>query len=104
MTPEQHQQLMYYYAYQQQYAYPYVQPMYDPTQMMGAYYAYPQNYYVPGNPGFPQPLAPIDRESAEAMAEASAAAAAEKDAAPGEPEEGTPKLKPRADTFDMSKV
>ena len=99
MTPEQHQQLMYYYAYQQQYAYPYVQPMYDPAQMMGAYYAYPQ-YYQPGNPGFPQPLAPIDRESAEAMAEASAAAAAEKDAAPGEPEEGTPKLKPRADTFD----
>ena len=44
--------------------------------------------------------APIDRESAEALAEASAAAAAEKDAAPGEPEEGTPKLKPRADTFD----
>ena len=42
------------------------------------------------------------------MAEASAAAAAAKgaddDAAPGEPEEGTPKLKPRADTFDMSKV
>ena len=100
MTPEQHQQLMYYYAYQQQYAYPYQMPMaYDPTQMMGAYYAYPQ-YYQPGNPGFPQPLAPIDRESAEAMAEASAAAAAEKDAAPGEPEEGTPKLKPRADTFD----
>jgi hypothetical protein len=26
----------------------------------------------------------------------------EKDAAPGEPEEGTPKLKPRADTFDMN--
>ena len=76
---------------------------YDPTQY--AYgYAYPQNYYVPGNPGFPQPLAPIDRESAEALAEASAAAAAAKgaddDAAPGEPEEGTPKLKPRADTFD----
>ena len=104
MTPEQHQQLMYYYAYQQQYPYPYVQPVaYDPgAQMMGAYYAYPQNYYVPGNPGFPQPLAPIDRESAEALAEASAAAAAEKDAAPGEPEEGTPKLKPRADTFDMN--
>ena len=103
MTPEQHQQLMYYYAYQQQYPYPYVQPtfQYDPQQMMGAYYAYPQ-YYQPGNPGFPQPLAPIDRESAEAMAEASAAAAAEKDAAPGEPEEGTPKLKPRADTFDMN--
>ena len=104
MTPEQHQQLMYYYAYQQQYAYPYVQPMYDPTQMMGAYYAYPQ-YYQPGNPGFPQPLAPIDRESAEALAEASAAAAAAKtdeNAAPGEPEEGTPKLKPRADTFDMN--
>ena len=104
MTPEQHQQLMYYYAYQQQYPYPYVQPVaYDPTQY--AYgYAYPQNYYVPGNPGFPQPLAPIDRESAEALAEASAAAAAAKgaddDAAPGEPEEGTPKLKPRADTFD----
>ena len=75
--------------------------MYDPTQVMGAYYAYPQ-YYQPGNPGFPQPLAPIDRESAEALAEASAAAAAEKDAAPGEPEEGTPKLKPRADTFDMN--
>ena len=71
----------------------------DPTQMMGAYYAYPQ-YYQPGNPGFPQPLAPIDRADAEALAEASAAAAAEKDAAPGEPEEGTPKLKPRADTFD----
>ena len=75
---------------------------YDPAQF--AYgYAYPQ-YYQPGNPGFPQPLAPIDRESAEALAEASAAAAAAKgadeDAAPGEPEEGTPKLKPRADTFD----
>ena len=25
---------------------------------------------------------------------------ADDDAAPGEPEEGTPKLKPRADTFD----
>ena len=76
-----------------------MQPVaYDPAQY--AYgYAYPQ-YYQPGNPGFPQPLAPIDRESAEALAEASAAAAAEKDAAPGEPEEGTPKLKPRADTFD----
>ena len=100
MTPEQHQQLMYYYAYQQQYPYPYVQPVaYDPAQY--AYgYAYPQNYYVPGNPGFPQPLAPIDRESAEALAEASAAEAAKADAAPGEPEEGTPKLKPRADTFD----
>ena len=39
----------------------------------------------------------------QALAEASAAAAAAKndsDAAPGEPEEGTPKLKPRADTFD----
>ena len=75
---------------------------YDPTQY--AYgYAYPQ-YYQPGNPGFPQPLAPIDRESAEALAEASAAAAAAKGASsetPGEPEEGgTPKLKPRADTFD----
>ena len=104
MTPEQHQQLMYYYAYQQQYPYPYVQPVaYDPAQMMGAYYAYPQ-YYQPGNPGFPQPLAPIDRADAEALAEAAAAAAAAKgaddDAAPGEPEEGTPKLKPRADTFD----
>ena len=103
MTPEQHQQLMYYYAYQQQYPYPYVQPVaYDPAQY--AYgYAYPQNYYVPGNPGFPQPLAPIDRADAEALAEASAAAAAAKtdeNAAPGEPEEGTPKLKPRADTFD----
>ena len=75
---------------------------YDPAQY--AYgYAYPQ-YYQPGNPGFPQPLAPIDRADAEALAEASAAAAAAKgaddDAAPGEPEEGTPKLKPRADTFD----
>ena len=86
-------------------AYPYVQPVaYDPgAQMMGAYYAYPQ-YYQPGNPGFPQPLAPIDRADAEALAEAAAAAAAAKgaddDAAPGEPEEGTPKLKPRADTFD----
>ena len=40
MTPEQHQQLMYYYAYQQQYQYPYVQPVaYDPTQ-----YAYRRRY------------------------------------------------------------
>ena len=53
---------MYYYAYQQQYPYPYVQPVaYDPAQYAaGAYYAYPQ-YYQPGNPGFPQPLAPIAR-------------------------------------------
>ena len=104
MTPEQHQQLMYYYTYQQQYPYPYVQPVaYDPASYANAYFAYPQ-YYQPGNPGFPQPLAPIDRADAEALAEASAAAAAAKgaddDAAPGEPEEGTPKLKPRADTFD----
>ena len=31
---------------------------------------------------------------------AAAANGADDDAAPGEPEEGTPKLKPRADTFD----
>lgn len=109
-----------YYAYQQQYPYPYMQPQaYDPQAYGGAYYAYPQ-YYQPGNPGFPQQLHPVSRGDAEALAEASAAAAADTahyypapDTAPGEvyypppapdtpgePEHGTPKLKPRADTFD----